>query len=1021
MRPHRLTVEAMGPFAHEVSVDFDELVHEGLFLIHGPTGAGKTSLLDALSFALYGEVPGARGDRGLLSDHAAAGSTPKVSLTFSSQGARYQVARQPYHESVKRRGSGTTPRSPTATLVRLDAPAGSAITRPTEVNAEIRRLVGLTARQFQQVILLPQGEFEKVLRGRPEAREELLKTLFHTIGFEDLSEWLADQARTRRSRMTNGMRRLATVAQEALRHAPIVAPEGSAAADPGAAPGQPLFARDAEVGGVPDQAALNRLVARAQDTVRDAAAVLGAADATLTLRRRELEVATAEAAAWDRRSKARVEAQHLHDTQPAIERTRTTVDRARQAEHIRPSVAALAVAESDQAAAQVAASKASARADTLRSLAPLRPGAVDHLTLTSVPAPAEVDTARRALAAELARLAELTDTAERAAEATAAAGDLRLRAEQHRIASSTAAAEATDAQRMLAELAVEHVAAAAAVASLPGLAEAAASTARQATAADELVAVRRRLTDADKSWTVAVAEANAAFATHLDLRARYLNGIAAVLAGTLQPGDACQVCGSLDHPRPAEATVGAVEQSTVDTAEAVTETANAEAERRRAVMERLQRQEAGLVVAAGPGEADPRRAHAIAAEADVFHRDAVGVAEGMAGLGARRTEIEARAAISAATATAETGAADRTEAAALSQDESAQEATARLVDALGPDVKLGAAIDGLRAVDEALAHLADHAGRCDRACQATKGARARVDADVAASPFADRAAAEDALLDAADLRLRSDEVADHDRRRDAVAARLAEADRAGVGDLRPDDATARRAAEVAAVAKDAAVVRHTEVHRAAVDLADRTDEHRRLLAELGPLEADAHLYESVANRCSGRVAPKVSLQRWVLATYLDGICEHANRRLMAMTGGRYQLRVAREVGHAGAKAGLDLRVHDAHTGTERPVTTLSGGETFQASLALALGVADSVEARTGGVRLDALFVDEGFGTLDAESLELAMDELDSLRVGGRMVGVISHVPELRERIRAGIEVTPTPQGSTVHVGEITAG
>ena len=198
-------------------------------------------------------------------------------------------------------------------------------------------------------------------------------------------------------------------------------------------------------------------------------------------------------------------------------------------------------------------------------------------------------------------------------------------------------------------------------------------------------------------------------------------------------------------------------------------------------------------------------------------------------------------------------------------------------------------------------------------------------------------------------------------------------------------------------------------------------EHRPLAwPSCCPLEADAELHEPVANRCAGKVAPKVSLQRWVLATYLEGICEHANRRLATMTAGRYQLRVDRDAIHAAAKAGLDLWVLDAHTGTERPVSSLSGGETFQASLALALGVADSVEARTGGVRLDALFVDEGFGTLDPEALQLAMDELDGLREGGRMVGLISHVGALRERIRVGIEVTPTDHGSTVRVGDIAA-
>jgi exonuclease SbcC len=154
----------------------------------------------------------------------------------------------------------------------------------------------------------------------------------------------------------------------------------------------------------------------------------------------------------------------------------------------------------------------------------------------------------------------------------------------------------------------------------------------------------------------------------------------------------------------------------------------------------------------------------------------------------------------------------------------------------------------------------------------------------------------------------------------------------------------------------------------------------------------------------------------VLSAYLAEICQYANQRLDMMTSGRYELRLSDGGGRGGRQAGLGLRVLDAFTGEEREVSSLSGGETFQASLALALGVADTVQAHTGGVHLDALFVDEGFGSLDPDNLQLAMDELDRLREGGRLIGIISHVGALRERIRAGIEVIGGDQGSRVRIG-----
>ena len=210
--------------------------------------------------------------------------------------------------------------------------------------------------------------------------------------------------------------------------------------------------------------------------------------------------------------------------------------------------------------------------------------------------------------------------------------------------------------------------------------------------------------------------------------------------------------------------------------------------------------------------------------------------------------------------------------------------------------------------------------------------------------------------------------------------------------------------------------RHSEARGAEEDIHRLGEEHRRLAAVLADQQARAERIGAVADRCQGKLPPYISLQRWVLSAYLADICTYANQRLDLMTSGRYQLRLTDAGGRGGRNAGLNLRVRDAFTGEEREVTSLSGGETFQASLALALGVADTVQAHSGGVHLDALFVDEGFGSLDPDNLQLAMDELDRLREGGRLIGVISHVAGLRERIRSGIEVIASDQGSTLRVG-----
>lgn len=1023
MRPHLLTIAAMGPYAHEVTIDFDELAHEGLFLIHGPTGSGKTSLLDALCFALYGEVPGARGDRDLKSDHAPTSATPRVTLEFTAHGGRYRLAREPYHESAKKRGSGTTTRHPTASLVRVDAGHQATIaTRPSDVRDEVRRLVGLTPTQFQQVILLPQGEFEAVLRGRPETREGLLKTLFHTVGFERLTDWLADEARSRRATVTEEKRRLAILAEEARRRGgELSLPAGPATCarnGPGVHEAEPLFG--AVEAGVPDQSGLDRLAERAQAVLHATEDARAVAIADLLGHQATLGQVTSCAERWDRRCRATEERQRLQAEAAVVASSRDTLRRAEQAEQIRPSLADAALRAESFRSVEAVARQELSRAEAARSSATVAIHAVTALDLTTLPSASAVTSARHGIAAEMATLDALRATAEQATTARAA-GD-RHRADQARIAAGLATAdhELAALRTDLTAVGTEIAAATTARDRLAGLAEAASSAGARSKAAGRLRKVRAKLIAAEDALLAARETALAARSGHLHLQIRYLEGLAAVLAGNLLAGSPCQVCGSVDHPRPAEAGTDAVAPDAVEAAEIVAQGAQQEVEDRTATVAGFRLEEGAELVAAGPASPDPAAARAAATAARRVHRAAEALTQALPGLQSHQGTLEAKADQIEGLLTGLAGAHEAAKVSAAHQEHAAAEATARLVLAVGPDADLPSSIERLQQLDAALAVLAERAATCDGARQALGLAQERLAADVEASPFTDEEGARAALLEPAARQALADEIDRHDRRFATVLDILGDPLLADLPDQRPDLDGARAAVRAAEERKDVTVAHHSKVHGAHSRIDQLAHEHRELLARLVPLESDAVLHEAVANRCAGRTAPKVSLQRWVLASYLEAICQHANRRLATMTANRYQLRVERDATHGGAKAGLDLWVHDAHTGSERPVSTLSGGETFQASLALALGVADSVEARTGGVRLDALFVDEGFGSLDPESLQLAMDELDGLREGGRMVGLISHVGALRERIRLGIEVTPTGHGSTVRVGTIAA-
>jgi len=336
-------------------------------------------------------------------------------------------------------------------------------------------------------------------------------------------------------------------------------------------------------------------------------------------------------------------------------------------------------------------------------------------------------------------------------------------------------------------------------------------------------------------------------------------------------------------------------------------------------------------------------------------------------------------------------------------------------EALGEGVEPAAALRSLEPLSTALRTLAASAEAAARCRSQLEQASSRLATELADSPFRDGEAAAAALWDAARRQELAQRIQAYERELIELRGLLAAADLQDLPEQRPDTAAAQGAAQAADARRSQALGDATRVQAAQVELQRLAEEHHQALQLQLATRQQAQLLAGVAERCQGKAAPYISLQRWVLSAYLAEICQHANQRLTLMTSGRYQLRLSDEGGRGGRQAGLGLRVLDAYTGEEREVSSLSGGETFQASLALALGVAETVQAHAGGVHLDALFIDEGFGSLDPDNLQLAMDELERLRAGGRLIGVISHVAALRERIRARIEVSSGERGSTARV------
>ena len=1007
MKPHQLTIEAFGPYAERVAIDFDALSGEGLFLIHGSTGAGKTFLLDAMCFALYGEVSGDRSVKGLRSDHAGPLAVPRVELEFSAGGCRYRVQRSPAHTAAKARGQGSTEKVPTAVLLRLVGPDSQAIaSKVTEVTREVEQIVGLNAAQFRQVILLPQGRFAEVLRAKAEEREALLKTLFETVLHERASDWLEEQAKSARLAVLEQNRALAVLRQQAAQEWQPHALAESLTQD-----------RPADLATPADQAGLDGLlerISRVVDASRLALEQASSVWAAAQSRRAEVSL---QAERFDRRATGRARLAELEQQTPSIEALVSQLAEATRAEAARASLEAAQQGRQEWQNHQPPLQRDLGRAATARERAQALPDGALALGLLQLPAAADLQRARTALAArrvELERLekqareadlcrqrAEQADQQQQQAEARRQQAELQRQEQQQR-------RQAAEAALLAARSAADR---------LEGLQQAAKAAHQRANAAGELAAGQAAETAALQACQRAESQVAAAKTALQQLRQRQLSGMAARLASALAPGSPCPVCGSGHHPQPARAAADALAPGDLEAAEASEQQASTALQQAALARVALQAQNMALAQQAGEAAADAGAARASALEAlqaftnardQAAQRPQLEQAMAQQAEQIRQNEASLAEATTSSALLAQTRAAERQRAEVL-----AAELAAELGDQI---VSPRQVLAGWEPLELALAALAKTAELSERLASRREQAEQRLSQDLRAAGFDDGAALAAALRSAEQRQSWSQQITAHQEALQSQRALLAAPELATVAEQRPDTAAAEAEATAADQARNSALERHSQARGSHADLSRLSDEHRRQAAALADQQQRAQCLSTIADRCNGKLAPYISLQRWVLSAYLAEICQYANQRLDMMTSGRYQLRLSDGGGRGGRQAGLGLRVLDAFTGEEREVSSLSGGETFQASLALALGVADTVQAHTGGVHLDALFVDEGFGSLDPDNLQLAMDELDRLREGGRLIGIISHVGALRERIRAGIEVIGGDQGSRVRLG-----
>ena len=1017
MRPVRLTLQAFGPYANREVIDFRNAVEAGLFGIYGQTGSGKSTIFSGMTFALFGEASKSEQDRtSLRSDHAAADLSTEVEFVFDVGERRFVVVRQPDQMRPKQRGEGETKSAHEAYLfdatgLSLDEITGEtrgkiiAEKKVRDVDAAVSKLLGYGAEQFRQIVLLPQGRFEKFLSAKTNERVAILRDLFDVSLYQALMADLKDQAAEAERQVrderavcagrlkaegfesTDTLLEGIEAAQAAVRERSIVEADAKKQAQTAETALRSAEVVEAKfVASEQAQAKLNVLMGRKAEFAAISARVKQAERARLIV---------------DVEAQLKAVRQDVQDASIKLAAAKEAADKAQQI----VQVATEALSKEQARAPEIEAARK--RKDDLERFAEVLEAAL-----------ASAEAVETALEAQRIAQSAFEESKERLNQMR------RTRAERDTALKSARSAEGARGELMKAQT---YLLTQKKAAEDFGKAEADVRLARAAFEKERAASAKalEHETEARAAYAAAEQALAAAQALHL--------------ATKLENDAPCPVCGSTDHPNPA---TGDIENAGRDQAFRDARDRLKEAERAaREVSERLAGHKAKL-------EAREETLSSLEPPTDTLAVILDKVRQTEAGLGALGPVVnldEAEAAIEALDKQIET---QETETERLRREadkcrNAATEARATR------DGKLEAIPEALR-IEAALASAMDETSRIlielaeakDKAEAELKAAREAVlSADATRKGAEESAAACKVRLEKAEATFRKrlseqalteelyqslkPAIATIESDSESVKAYETELNEAqgaanaatsAIGDLtRPDLPVLKEAHETVVANLNEA----TENRIAASNRVEQLEKLRQSLEDtmrkLDEAEAESGPLRKIAALANGDNPLNLKLETYAIGAMFDRVLEAANLRLGPMTSSRYQLERDTEGGRG--SRGLGIQVFDVHTGKSRGTDTLSGGETFIAALALALGLADVVESASGKVRLDTIFIDEGFGSLDTENgsgtLDQVLNVLNGLVKQSRAVGLISHVPLVQEAIPNGFYVRKGLNGSAV--------
>ncbi|OHA62756.1 MAG: hypothetical protein A2117_01425 [Candidatus Wildermuthbacteria bacterium GWA2_46_15] len=1009
MRPIKLEINAFGPYRAGTVIDFTVLGEKSLFLITGPTGSGKTTILDAICYALFGKTSGQerQGDR-MVSDFAEKGTEVSVVFEFSLGAKKYKVRRAPAQDVKKKRGEGFTTRQAEAAIWEYSGTDWTLLGDFTasECTEKAESLLGLKADQFTQIIMLPQNKFQKFLSAGAKEREPILEALFKTGYYKLIQDALQVKAKT----LYDQIAKVSSEIKGALSAAGVETEEQLK---------EKIETQKTEKTGKDQIAAEDKKAAQA---ARKAFQEAQACEAKY----KELDAASSELKA-------------IEAVEAEIEKQRKALNRAEKAASFRTyedlwqlSERLLFVAKQEEAESLLELKEAAADAEKAKK---------------DLEKAAKTDPRIKDLEANASKLKDLKPVLKEYSSKAAA-----LEAAQQACAKYNDEAEALKQELCFVEKEI---------ALLETTKDKAGEASKALAAAESQLELEKRLSKSSEklsgleekrkvlkagkdslsdSVTKKKAKVEKTEAEHAAAIAKLERVFAAHLAAALEDGAPCPVCGSKEHPKPAAAK-GALPEDQRAAIEARLKDAREELDQENKRLGEAESALAALKATIGSEEAviaeGPKGWRASAGRLDTLKDKVVELKTAIKAGETAKEKLTGAKSNKLALETSQkkkTNAlnAEREKASGLKAE--AESARQRLPKGISTPDSLEAAIETteaeaaqlIKALNSAKAadkNASEYYSVASKKSELAKAAELKVAREarkqkkefisaITHGGFSGEKDYEDAKMEEGvrkDMRRAIEDygktLASAKNRSDRAKTAVAALKRPNLVKVTADTEAAEAAAESSQKILAEAEAALAESNRVFTAVAKEQK-------EIAALSKAFEVYGQVSDVANGKNGWNLSFQRFVLAGFLDDVLLQASARLSIMSQGRFSLRRLQERSDGRSAGGLELEVFDTHTGTSRPAANLSGGESFLASLSLALGLSDVSQGYAGGLKMDTIFIDEGFGSLDPETLDLSMRALEEIRKDGRLVGIISHVQELKTLVETRLEITPGKTGST---------